>query len=69
MGGAFNPQAAERLEQHIRDLEDLGKHLASTGRAGDSKKIDEAVKVVRKELGERRKLMFDQGSRGTTLRM
>ena len=30
------------MEQSIRDLEDLGKHLANIGRAGDSKKLVEA---------------------------
>jgi len=67
--GAFNPLNAERMEQSIRDLEDVGKHLANIGRAGDSKKLVEAVKVVRQELADSRKLMGDQGDRGSTIRM
>jgi hypothetical protein len=67
--GAFNPPMAERLQQNIRDLEELGKQLTNSGRAGDGKKIDEAVKVMKKELSELKKLMSDQGDRGTTLRM
>jgi len=66
---AFNPLNAERMEQSIRDLEDLGKHLAGIGRAGDSKKLVEAVKVVKQELADSRKLMGDQGDRGSTIRM